>query len=123
MDSTLLNTHCKTGDCHNSAVIGLAGQEVCLDHFFAICYEHLDTLEKMVCERSLNAAEVKSALNVLRECSNRALLISFRLEFLSNLERSRLLDILLSCGDLQLLLSQPHLQYRDSPRRAPVPLS
>jgi hypothetical protein len=113
MDGTSLNTHCKTSGCTNSAVIGLVGQDVCLDHFFSICYGHLDRLEKMACKRSLTAAEAKSALNVLKECSNRALLISFRIEVLTNLERSRLLDILLSCGDLQLLLSRPDVQRLD----------
>jgi hypothetical protein len=106
MDILTSKESCKTDSCANSAVITLAGQELCLDHFFASCYEKLDMVEPMVRGRSVDATEVQAVRAVLEECSNRALLISLRHEHLNNLDRSRLLEILLLCGDLQLLLSR-----------------
>ena len=102
-----VKTDCKACGCANSAVLVLAGQDVCLDHFFTDCYEQLVKFESMVRSRSLDAAEVKAVHAFLEECSNRALFICFRNERLTNLERSRLLELLLSCGDLQLLLHRP----------------
>lgn len=111
---------CKTDSCANSAVITLAGQELCLDHFFASCYERLDRVEPMVRGRSVDATVVRAIRAVLEECSNRALLISLRHEHLNNLDRSRLLEILLLCGDLQLLLSRPVFHSLASAARVPM---
>ena len=111
---------CKTDSCINSAVITLAGQELCLGHFFASCYERLDMVEPMVRGRSVDATEVQAVRAVLEECSNRALLISLRHEHLNNLDRSRLLEILLLCGDLQLLLSRSAFHSLASAARVPM---
>jgi hypothetical protein len=111
---------CKNDSCANSAVITLAGQELCLDHFFASCYERLDMVEPMVRGRSVDATEVQAVRAVLEECSNRALLISLRHEHLNNLDRSRLLEILLLCGDLQLLLSRSAFHSLAPAARVPI---
>ena len=100
-------SECEEGYCANSAVIALESRHLCLDHFLACCYERLDRLEPMVRSRSLEGAEILSADAFLKECSNLVLLICLRFENLSNLERSRLLNILLLSGDLQLRLCQP----------------
>lgn len=92
---------CKAGYCANPAVIALESHELCLDHFFALCYECLDRLELLVRSRSLEATDIVSARALLVECSNFALFISLRHERLSNLDRSRLLNILLLSEDLQ----------------------
>ena len=120
MDILTSKEGCKTDSCANSAVITLAGQELCLDHFFATCYERLDMVEPMVRGRSVGATEVQAVRAVLEECSNRALLISLRHEHLNNLDRSRLLEILLLCGDLQLLLSRPAFRSLASAARVPM---
>lgn len=104
MDKTTRKIECHASGCVNSAVVVIAGRDVCLDHFFASCYEQLDTLEPKIRSRSLEDASIHAAKHFLEECSNRALLISLQYEQLTNLERSRLLEILLSCGDLQRLL-------------------
>ena len=107
------NSECRTSHCAESAVITLAGQDLCLDHFLACCYERLDRLEPMVRSRSLEAAEILAAGAFLKECSNLSLLICLRHEHLSNLDRSRLLNILLLSGDLQLRLSKPLVKNTD----------
>jgi len=101
---------CKVSSCARSAVTDLAGEDLCLDHFFTICYERLDELEPVVNSRALEGAENQAAGAFLEECSKRTLVICLRHEVLSNLDRSRLLDILLQAGHLQLQLRQPTIK-------------
>lgn len=110
---------CKTDSCAKSAVITLAGQELCLDHFLASCYERLDVLEPMIRGRSLDATEVQSVRAILEECSNTTLRVCLRQEHLTNLDRSRLLEILLLCGDLLPLLSRLRLYLGASVAHVP----
>jgi hypothetical protein len=110
MDEIAVKMDCKAGGCANSAVIVLSGREFCLNHFVETCYEQLDQLEPKLRRRPLEAGEVCAAKNFLEECSNRTLAVCLRTERLTNVERSRLLDILLSCGDLQLILQELHLR-------------
>lgn len=104
MDKSIGKIECNASGCVNSAVVVITGRDVCLDHFFASCYEQLDVLEPKIRSRSLEPSSIHAAKHFLEECSNRALLISLQYQHLTNLERSRLLEILLSCGDLQRLL-------------------
>jgi hypothetical protein len=104
-----LGNGCRGTACHNTAVIAFAGRDLCLDHFLTSCFERLDTLESGIDRRSLDdPAELRKIQDSLEECSNQTLLICLRHEPLSNLERSRLLGILLQCEELrQLLLRKP----------------
>ena len=107
-------SECRTGYCAESAVISLAGQDLCLDHFLACCYERLDRLEPMIRSRSLEETERLAARVFLEECSNRVLMVCLRHQRLTNMERSRLLNILLLSGDLQLRLYKPLVKNVDS---------
>lgn len=114
MDMVSVKAECRISHCTKSAVTALSGEELCLDHFFACCYERLDQLEPMVRRRSLEVSENLAARAFLEECSHRTLLICLRHELLSNLDRSRLLNILLLTGDLQLLLRKKLIRHADS---------
>lgn len=103
-------SECKVGCCAKSAVTDLAGQELCLEHFLASCHERMDNLEPLVCGPSLGPAENTVACAFLEECSKRALLICLRHEYLTNVDRSQLLNILLQAGHLQLQLRKPVIQ-------------
>lgn len=98
---------CGVNCCSNPVIVSLEFRDLCLDHFFGYCYERLDKLEPMVRRRSLETPEQLAAAAFLVECANGALRISLRHEPLSNLDRSRLLNILLLSGDLQCLLDKP----------------
>jgi hypothetical protein len=52
----------------------------------------------------------------IEECSRKALDISLQNEDLTNLQRGRLLDILLWAGELFLLLRAPRTAFAESPR-------
>jgi hypothetical protein len=101
---------CKVPGCTNSAVVGANGQDTCLEHFFSSCYEQLEKLESAALRLSLDPVEVQAARSLLEDYSNGTLFICFHDQSLTNLERSRLLEILLSCRDLQnRLTNRPSL--------------
>lgn len=109
MGISLSSVCCRSASCGNRAVIAFAGRDLCLDHFLTSCFERLDELENAVYRRSLDGfAEMQKIQDSLEECSNQTLLVCLRHEPLSNLERSRLLGILLQCEELrQLFLRRP----------------
>ena len=104
----------KANCCVEPAVITLESRNLCLDHFLGCCYERLDKLEPKIRRRTLEDLEIPAAAVFLVECSNRVLFICLRQESLSNLDRSRLLNILLLSGDLQCLLDKPLLRNENS---------
>ncbi len=105
---------CKVSSCSCSTVVLLAGQDFCLDHFLACCYDRLETLETLRSSRSLDSAQRVAARKFLAECSDRAVHVCLREEHLSNLERSRLLDILLLSGELQMQMRNTTLKPTDA---------
>lgn len=92
--------------CKDSAVATLAEQDLCLNHFFCICYERLEKLEPMGPKLQQDSAELASRKDFVEECSREALQVGLRCKDLSNLQRGRLLDILLWAGDLFIALRQ-----------------
>ena len=82
---------------------------MCLDHFIATCYENLETVSKSRHAWSVDGFARESASHIIQECTQRAgELLQQRFEF-SNLERARLLDIILWATELGQ-------QVRRSPR-------
>jgi hypothetical protein len=114
MNMVSVKTGCKGNSCGKSVVGVLGGQDLCLDHFIARCYERLDILEPKVRSRSLEEPERRAVRSFLEECLNGALRVSLRHENLTNLDRSRLLNILLLSGDLHLTLQLPLIKHKDS---------
>ena len=102
-----IESRCAADDCNGQGVTLLAGKDLCLEHFLAKCYEQLDGIEPVVRSPRLAAQDAAHARAVLQECANQTLLVCLRHQPLNNLERSRLLEILLQCGDLQVLLHRP----------------
>ena len=95
---------CQLDSCANSALISLESLGLCLEHFLSTCYERLDNLEPKIRRRTLEQTQVQTVYAFLEECSDRALLIALQQDNLSNLDRSRLLNILLLTRHLQLFL-------------------
>jgi hypothetical protein len=81
-------------------VAALGSQAFCLDHFCTRCYEILDGIDRFResdFDESVCGGEEQFLAD---ECARRALDICMSGRTLSNLERARLLDILLWCGDV-----------------------
>jgi hypothetical protein len=96
---------CTLEACESGVSISMGGAPFCLEHFVSRCYELLQVLDPRIRNRRGEIAELSTLRESIEECSNSALLVSLRAEALTNLNRSRLLDILLWSSDLLFLLN------------------
>ena len=100
---------CTTITCAENGVVMLAGVTLCLEHFFQGCYERLEGLDPLVRGKTRESAINDGAPKALEEVVKQALIVCLQHKNLSNLDRSRLLDILLWAGELQLVLRVPRI--------------
>ena len=112
--SMVLTETCSRTDCSKQMVSVLGEEELCFDHFCARCYELLEHAD-VSAEPRRDAAGRGEVMIRLNECARRALEIALRQIELNNLERARLLDILLWSGDLI-----NELRQRQNAREKPV---
>ncbi|HVM74295.1 MAG TPA: hypothetical protein VMT75_01555 [Candidatus Saccharimonadales bacterium] len=110
MESTSSQVLCGASNCDSNSVIILSGQDLCLEHFLVKCYERLDWVESIARSRRLETDVAAKARELLFECANQTLVVCLGRQPLNNLERSRLLEIMLQCNDLQVQLRRPTLQ-------------
>jgi hypothetical protein len=104
MDTMLRERSCTLDSCKSAAVAVLAGQNLCLNHFFTYCYEHLEKFDPRSRRPWPDVMDIPAQRCFVEECSRAALDLTFRCETLTNLQRARLLDIMLWAGELFLLL-------------------
>ena len=102
---------CTVADCRHSSTTVLENDPLCLEHFFSRCYEALQCFDG--CRdhtRGVQETERTRLRRFLEECSTQALKICLRNENLNNLERSRLLDVLLWAGELSECVRRPGIR-------------
>jgi hypothetical protein len=114
MDTMLGKRNCRVRSCSSAAITTLDHQALCLNHFLLRCYERLEGLDPRGRKHSAQPLEVVSMRAFIEECSRKALDVSLQSENLTNLQRGRLLDILLWAGELFLLLRAPRLVFAES---------
>ena len=110
----LRERNCTADTCGSASVSALDQQALCLNHFLLRCYEKLESLDprgRSFLSEPMNPAAMRA---FIEECSRKALDISLQSENLTNLQRGRLLDILLWAGELFLLLRAPRNTFTDS---------
>jgi hypothetical protein len=100
---------CTTITCAEDGVVMLAGAPLCLEHFFRECYERLEELDPVVRSKTREGAIKDGAPKALEEVVKQVLIVCLQHKNLSNLDRSRLLDILLWAGELQLVMRVPRI--------------
>jgi len=105
---------CEMGSCGSAAVTTLDHQAFCLNHFLLRCYAELEGLDPRGRQFSSETVDLHCMRAFIEECSRKALEISLQSENLTNLQRGRLLDILLWAGELFLLLRAPRLTLAQS---------
>jgi len=103
---------CAVDFCDRAAVTSLAQQDFCLNHFLAQCYENLGRIDPRSRRRGLFALDMASLRAFVEECSRKALDVCFQCPELDNLQRGRLLDILLWAGELFVVLRVPRVGLR-----------
>ena len=97
---------CAVAGCPDASAAVLENQSLCLDHFILLCYESLAAYDgRRDFARRVQEPDRAQLRGFLEECSTQALSVSLRSEQLSNLQRSRLLDVLLWAGELSECLS------------------
>jgi hypothetical protein len=96
--------NCSMDSCENAAAASLAQQALCLDHFLYCCYEHLDCLDPRRDGSGLDSVNLDLTKTFVEECSRKALDVSLQYPNITNLQRGRLLDVLLWAGELFILL-------------------
>jgi hypothetical protein len=101
-------------DCGGAAITKLDGQALCLNHFLLRCYDRLERVDPRGRKFSVEPVDLSSMRAFIEECSRKALDISLQAENLNNLQRGRLLDILLWAGELFVLLRAPRLALAQS---------
>ena len=114
MDTNYRERSCNVDSCSGTSITALDQQDLCLKHFLLRCYErleHVDPRGRRFCSEPADLASMRA---FVEECSRKALDVSLHSENLSNLERGRLLDILLWAGELFLLLRAPRLTFAQS---------
>ena len=114
VDTMLGKRNCRVDSCGGAAITTLDHQALCLNHFLLRCYERLEGLDPRGRKFGAEPLDVVSMRAFIEECSRKALDVSLQSENLSNLQRGRLLDILLWAGELFLLLRAPRLVFAES---------
>jgi hypothetical protein len=104
--------NCCVESCDDLGIATLDEQPLCMDHFLARCYEQLGEVDPRGRHVPRGALELATQMASVEECSTQALRVSLSAEGLSNLERGRLLDLLLWAGELYVLLRRPGVSFR-----------
>jgi hypothetical protein len=109
VDTKLADRNCSDGACHSAAATSLDQQALCLTHFLLRCYARLEAVDPRGQKSREERVDLAAMRAFIDECSQRALEVSLHYENLTNLERARLLDILLWASELFLILRAPRV--------------
>src|SRR5260370_2007494 len=123
MDTMLGKRNCRMGTWGSAAITTLDRQALCLNDFLRRCYEKLEGLDPRGRKFSGEPVDLASMRAFVEECSRKALDVSLQSKKLSNLQRGRLLDILLWAAELFLFLPAPLLTLAHSLASSTPPLS
>lgn len=94
-----LHKPCGYANCQEHGITSLGDENLCCDHFVLRCYEFLQQVDGDR-RRSENAVDRSSSLiGPINSCLQGALDVSLRSASLNNLQKARLLDIMLWAGE------------------------
>jgi hypothetical protein len=91
---------CGRSGCSEPGVATFGAKTLCSDHFLVACYEVLERLDRGMGLSARAATEAREAKRVADECARGVLEVSLNAAELSNLQKARLLDVLLWAGDI-----------------------
>jgi hypothetical protein len=100
------NDACAVEGCSAAKVATLDNQALCLDHFLTKCYATLECFDRWRAQSSHKLAKEPQTVSgeqvraFLQACSGQALNVSLQCKEMTNLQRARLLDVLLWAGEL-----------------------
>jgi hypothetical protein len=111
--------HCRTQGCAQTAEATIDGEVFCREHFISHCYVQLERFDEMQKQHRLSISDAESVRRFINESSRQADEIEHTARDLENLDRARLLHIILWANEVGSCL-------RRSPRKVasiPVRLS
>ncbi len=91
---------CSLYACPDPAVIWFAQQRLCVPHFLSRCYEDLNRFDVRAHGSEVDHSGSAGLKAFVEDCSRCALEVSLKCQHLDNLQRGRLLDILLWVREL-----------------------
>lgn len=103
--------HCGATGCEQEVISFIDGEVLCLTHFIDLCYTRLERYDELRKQNCLSVTEAESMRHFIHECSRQADEIEHTSKNLDNLQRAKLLHIILSASELGRFL-------RRSPRKA-----
>jgi len=112
--------NCSAISCSRTSVVSLDQQAFCLNHFLSYCYQRLEALDPRNRRILTGPVNLVSMRAFIEDCSRKALDMSLHSKDLTNLQRGRLLDILLWAGELFVLLRAPRVLFPDSLATSPA---
>jgi hypothetical protein len=91
---------CGRSGCSEPGMATFGAGTLCSEHFLVACYEALGRMDRGMGLSARGATEAREAKRVAKECERGVLEVSLNAADLSNLQKARLLDILLWAGDI-----------------------
>jgi hypothetical protein len=91
---------CKVESCDEAIAASLDGEALCRQHFIATCYKRLDQYDEIRKGPGLRATNTESVRRFIHECSRSADEMEHEAKDLDNLDRAKLLHIILSASEL-----------------------
>lgn len=102
---------CTHAGCGQAVAASLDGDALCREHFISLCYERLDRYDEIRKGPGVSATDTESVRRFVHECTRQSDEMEHSAKDLDNLDRAKLLHIILSASELGR-----HL--RRSPRKA-----
>lgn len=101
---------CTVAGCPQASDAMLEGANLCVAHFTSACYARLEQYDKMQKEHTISVSDAEVARRFINQCSRQADQIEHHSKSLENLDRARLLHIILWANEMGRYL-------RRSPRK------
>lgn len=111
-----VDSSCRHPGCEHPAAARLRGESYCRVHFLEVCYQRMDAYRQWCVGQSLEVVDPAEVREFIADCSREAADLAHTSRDLDNLERARLLDLLLSAAELGSVLR------RGSRRSAAIPV-
>jgi hypothetical protein len=102
---------CAVAGCAQVRAATFEDKNLCATHFISACYAQLEHYDKMQKEHTMSVSEADVARHFINQCSRQADEIEHNSKNLDNLDRARLLHIILWANEMGRFL-------RRSPRKA-----
>jgi hypothetical protein len=91
---------CGVKGCDQAAGTTVQGQMLCRGHFISVCYAELERYDEMQKTHRLSVSDAESVRRFIHQCSRQADEIEHSTKDLDNLDRARLLHIILWANEL-----------------------